>query len=148
MSGNSTLYFIEIVLDVIHSRRTTYHRHIAKILDTTNSRDTTLHVARTSKSILTRSIINQIFNNMFKSYKHQVSFFVFLHTKSSCPLLSPSFFIFNSDFHKYSTRQKDNFHINCHRYSFSLRVQGPKIWNNLPLSLRNSLTTSNYRQKL
>ena len=37
--------------------------------------------------------------------------------------------------------------IYSHRYSFSLRVQGPKIWTNLPLSLRNSLTTSNYRQK-
>jgi len=44
--------------------------------------------------------------------------------------------------------KKVNFRLCSHRYSFSVRVQGPKIWNNLPLSLRNSLTISNCRQKL
>ena len=33
-------------------------------------------------------------------------------------------------------------------YSFALRVQGPQIWNDIPLPLRNTLTISNYRQKL
>ena len=33
-------------------------------------------------------------------------------------------------------------------HSFSLRVQGPQIWNDIPLSLRNSLTVSSYKHKL
>ena len=58
--------------------------------------------------------------DIFKIYKHQVSLSIF--------------FIFISDLHKYCTRQKDNLHKYSLRYSFSLRVQGPKIWNKLPLS--------------
>ena len=67
------------------------------------------------------------------------------------PLLpSPlsSLFVLNSDCHQYLTRQKDNLHLHTHKYSFSLRVQGPQIWNDIPLSLRNSLTPSSYKHKL
>ena len=42
--------------------------------------------------------------------------------------------VLNSDCHQYLTRQKDNLQL-----TFSLRVQGPQIWNDIPLSLRNSL---------
>ena len=59
-----------------------------------------------------------------------------------------SLFVLNSDCHQYLTRQKDNLHLHTHKYSFSLRVQGPQIWNDIPLSLRNSLTLSSYKYKL
>ena len=59
-----------------------------------------------------------------------------------------SLFVLNSDCHQYLTRQKDNLHLHTHKYSFSLRVQGPQIWNDIPLSLRNSLTPSSYKHKL
>ena len=73
---------------------------------------------------------------ILKICKYQVSCFAFLHTQKKTKNKNPahsSLFISNSDFHKYSTWQKDDLHIYSQRYSFSVRVQGPKIWNNLPL---------------
>ena len=86
--------------------------------------------------------------NIFNIYKYQVSCFVFLHMQEL--LLSPlsSLFVLNSDCHQYLTRQKDILHLHTHKYSFSLRVQGPQIWNDIPLSLRNSLTLSSHKHKL
>ena len=86
--------------------------------------------------------------NIFNIYKYQVSCFVFLHMQEL--LLSPlsSLFVLNSDCYQYLTRQKDSLHLHTHKYSFSLRVQGAQSWNNIPLSLRNSLTLSSYRHKL
>ena len=54
-----------------------------------------------------------------------------------------SLFVLNSDCHQYLTRQKDNLQL-----TFSLRVQGPQIWNDILLSLRNSLTPTSYKHKL
>ena len=47
------------------------------------------------------------------------------HTVLPSPL--SSLFVLNSDCHQYLTRQKDNLHLHTHKYSFSLRVQGPQI---------------------
>ena len=62
-------------------------------------------------------------------------------------LLLPSplstLFVLNSDCHQYLTRQKYNLQL-----TFSLRLKGPQIWNDTPLSLRNSLTPSSYKHKL
>ena len=86
--------------------------------------------------------------NIFNIYKYQVSCFVFLHMQKLLPAPLSSLFVLNSDCHQYLTRQKDNLHLQTHKYSFSLRVQGPLIWNDIPLSLRNSLTLSSYKHKL
>ena len=86
--------------------------------------------------------------NIFNIYKYQVSCFVFLHMQKLLPSPLSSLFVLNSDCHQYLTRQKDNLHLHTHKYSFSLRVQGPQIWNDIPLSLRNSLTLSSYKHKL
>jgi len=86
--------------------------------------------------------------NIFNIYKYQVSCFVFLHMQNLLPSPLSSLFVLNSDCHQYLTRQKDNLHLHTHKYSFSLRVQGTQIWNDIPLSLRNSLTLSSYKHKL
>ena len=86
--------------------------------------------------------------NIFNIYKYQVSCFVFLHMQKLLPSPLSSLFVLNSDCHQYLTRQKDNLHLHTHKYSFSLQVQGPQIWNDVPLSLRNSLTLSSYKHKL
>ena len=80
--------------------------------------------------------------------KFQVSCFVFLHLQKLLPSPLSSLFVLNSDCHQYLTRQKDNLHLHTHKYSFSLRVQGPQIWSDIPLSLRNSVTLSTYKHKL
>ena len=46
----------------------------------------------------------------------------------------------NSDYHQCFTRQRDNLHVHPLKYSFSLRSQGPLIWNSIPLLLRDTLT--------
>ena len=97
----------------------------------------------------TYSLFNK-FNilNIFNIYKYQVSGFVFLHTQKLLPSPLSSLFVLNFDCHQYLTRQKDNLHLLTHKYSFSPREQGPQIWNDIPLSLRNSLTLSSYKHKL
>lgn len=97
----------------------------------------------------TYSLFNKLkILNIFNIYKYQVSCFVFLHMQKLLPSPLSSLFVLNSDCHQYLTRQKDNLHLHTHKYSFSLRVQGPQIWNAIPLSLRNSLTLSSYKHKL
>ena len=56
LSSNWTLDFTDSVLDVFHWRRTTYHGHSRNTRHDHLKRDT-MHVERTSKSILTQSII-------------------------------------------------------------------------------------------
>lgn len=86
--------------------------------------------------------------NIYDIYKLQVSNFIYLHLNKPVPTPISTLFNFNSDCHQYSTRQKDNLHINYHKYTFSLRSQGPLIWNAIPLLLRNSLNFSNRKRKL
>ena len=86
--------------------------------------------------------------NIFNIYKHQVSCFVFLHMQKRLPIPLLSFFKLNSDCHQYFTRKKDNLYLHTHKYSFPLRVQGSPIWNDIPLSLCNSLNRSNYKRKI
>ena len=73
--------------------------------------------------------------NIFNIYKYQVSSFVFLHMQQLLPSPLSSLFVLNSDCHQYLTRQNDNLHLHTYKYSSSLRVQGPQIWNDIPLSL-------------
>ena len=86
--------------------------------------------------------------SIFNIYKYQVFCFVSLHMQKLLPSPLSSLFILNSDCHQYLIRQKDNLHLHTHKYSFALWVQGSQIWNDIPLSLRNSLTLSSYKHKL
>ena len=36
----------------------------------------------------------------------------------------------------------------CHKYQFAITWQAPIIWNDIPLSVRNNLTVSNYKKNL
>ena len=56
-----------------------------------------------------------------------------------------SLFVLNSDCHQYLTSQKDNLRLHTHKYSW---VRGPQIWNDIPLSRRNSLILSSYKHKM
>ena len=83
----------------------------------------------------------------FQYWKVSIPFISLFLSKISNQVLLPSplssLCVLNSDCHQYLTRQKDNLQL-----TFSLRVQGPQIWNDIPLSLRNSLTPSSYKHKL
>lgn len=79
-------------------------------------------------------------------YKYQTAYFIFLHMQNVAPVPLSSPFNLSGDYHHYSTRQRDNLHnIQSLKYSYSIRFQGPQIWNSISLSLNTSLSRSNYK---
>ena len=83
--------------------------------------------------------------NIFHIYKYQVASFILLHVQKAVPILLSSLFNLNANYQHYSTSQRENLHIYSLKYSYSIRVQGPQIWNSIPLSLNTSLSRSNYK---
>ena len=81
-------------------------------------------------------------------YKFQVSCFVFSHINKLLPTPLSSLFQLNLECHDYSTRSRFNLHKTFIRYQFAIRSQAPAVWNSIPLFLRNSLNTSNFKRKL
>ena len=86
--------------------------------------------------------------NIHLIYNYQLACFVFQHINHLLPLPVSSLFQFNYHIHNYSTRHKHDLHILSHKHSYLIRTQGPKCWNALPLSLRQSLRTHNYKKIL
>ena len=56
--------------------------------------------------------------------------------------------VFNRDFHDYLTRSRFNLYRMSLRYRFAICSQAPTIWNDMPLTVRDSLTTSNFKKKI
>ena len=46
------------------------------------------------------------------------------------------------------TRSRFNLHKMSLRYQFAISSQAPTIWNDIPLTVRDSLTTTNFKKKL
>ena len=81
-------------------------------------------------------------------YKFHVSCFVFSHFNRLLPASLSSLLHFNRDFHDYLTRSRFNLHKMSLRYQFAISSQAPTIWNDIPLTVRDSLTTTNFKKKL
>ena len=81
-------------------------------------------------------------------YKFHVSYFVFSHFNRLLPASLSSLLHFNRDFHDYLTRSRFNLHKMSPRYQFAISSQAPTIWNDIPLTVRGSLTTTNFKKKL
>ena len=93
-------------------------------------------------------------------YKYQVSKFVFKCLNRTTPEQFHNWYKLNHEIHGYSTRS--NFNVNdgiiinnlfvpsAHTTNYGLkqlRVNGPRIWNELPSQLKNA-TSSNILKKL
>ena len=81
-------------------------------------------------------------------YKFHVSCFVFSHFNRLLPASLSSLLHFNRDFHDYLTRSRFNLHKMSLKYQFAICSQAPTIWNDIPLTVRDSLTTINFKKKL
>ena len=81
-------------------------------------------------------------------HKFHVSCFVFSHFNRLLPASLSSLLHFNRDFHDYLTRSRFNLHKMSLRYQFAISSQAPTIWNDIPLTVRDSLTTTNFKKKL
>ena len=44
------------------------------------------------------------------------------------------------------TRPRFNLHNTPHKYQFAITWQAPITWNDIPLTLRNNLTVSNFKK--
>ena len=100
--------------------------------------------------------LNIIFFHSTLSINFMFAFFVFSHFSSLLPTPVSSNLHFNSEHHDYMTRSRFNLHKTCHKYQFAITWQAPIIWNDIPLTVRNSLTQepwwahtiSNFKKKL
>ena len=81
-------------------------------------------------------------------YKFHVSCFVFSYFNRLVPASLSSLLHLNREFHDYLTRSRLNLHKFSRRYQFAICSQAPTIWNDIPLTLRNSLAISNFKKKL
>ena len=59
-----------------------------------------------------------------------------------------SILYFNSEYHGYMTRSGFNLHKTCQKYQFAITWQATIICNDIPLTVRNNLTISNFKNKL
>ena len=50
---------------------------------------------------------------------------------------------FNSEYHDCMTHSRSKLHKTCHKYQFVFTWPAPIIWNDIPLTVCNSLTISN-----
>ena len=83
--------------------------------------------------------------------KYQVCCFMFKVIRGCLPICFDNYFMLNEDIHTYNTRQKQDVHVNqwstIVRQS-SIKCHGPKLWNDLPNSLRNFSSVFTFKRKL
>lgn len=99
-------------------------KRIVRIITSSNYRDHSLPLF-SKLNILNVSNINFL----------QTASFVFNFLKGNLPQTFNNFFMKNSSYHSYNTRSCNDLHCSRPRtrlYDFSIRCQGPKIWNSLP----------------
>ena len=94
-------------------------------------------------SLFSRSLIFFLSIHTF-----HVSCFVFSHFNRLLPASLSSLLHFNRDFHDYLTRSRFNLHKMSLRYQFAISSQAPTIWNDIPLTVRDNLATTNFKKKL
>lgn len=78
-------------------------------------------------------------------YKAEVAKLVFRHKSGSLPVPLRKLFKWNSDFRHRSTRQDDNLRVAKSRTTLAshyVTSTGPRIWNSLPVAIRNNTQVS------
>ena len=88
-------------------------------------------------------------------YNFQVGIFMYLSHHCLLPKSLLELFFLNSNFHNYSTRSANNYHLPKSHTAFFQRTiiyTGPHLWNSLPCAIRNSkslnIFKSRYKQYL
>jgi len=103
-------------------------------------------------------------NTLFKSLKmltfhdlnkFQLGEFMYRFEKRLLPESFNAYFVYNSEVHGHNTRGRNQINIEYCRTvakSFSVKIAGPRLWNSLPINLRNSASISifkkNYKKML
>ena len=83
--------------------------------------------------------------------KLQTCQFMFLYKKNLVPEHFKNIFLLNSQIHNYNTRRANEFHIVTPRTNlrqFSIKYQGPFLYNSLDNDIVNSVSLSSFTKKL
>ena len=84
-------------------------------------------------------------------FKYQLAMFMYKCVNSLLPQHSSFNFIVNDTLHDYSTRSSTNLHIVYCRTKCcwtTVQIQGPKLWNSLPKSLKEIPSPIKFKIKL
>ena len=87
-------------------------------------------------------------------FELRLSTFVFDSVNKTSPSCFHNFFLFNSSVHQYSTRQASQGDLyllrkNSSQYGLkSIRYLGAKLWNSLPVELRNAPSKVSFKTKM
>ena len=77
--------------------------------------------------------------------------FMYKALNNLMPSIFRDFFIFASYLHSYSTRKSDSLYISKYRitlFKFSIQVNGPTVWNNIPPSVKDVPSLYLFKRKL
>ena len=84
-------------------------------------------------------------------FKLQIGKVMYLYRNGLLPVSFNDMFLLNCDIHAYNTRNKNSFRLPYCRTNvrkFSLRFQGPKIFNSLSSEIQNAFSTALFTSKL
>lgn len=105
---------------------------------------TSSHYREHTQPLFSRLKILNIFNiNAF-----QISSFVFNFLHDNLPHSFDGFFTKNSEYHTYNTRSCDDLHHTFPKTNFtkfSIKYQGPKVWNSLPKHIKDASSYSSFK---
>ena len=104
------------------------------------------YLAKTSPIFCSLKILR--FNDL---YLYQVGIFMYLCYINALPESLLAYFNLNHNVHSYNTRNANNFHLPKARLTFfqnSILFHGPKIWNSLPPSIKESISLKVFKTKL
>lgn len=89
--------------------------------------------------------------NIFDLYKLQVASFMYLFHNNYLPTNFSNYFKTNNSIHSHNTRASINLHIESCRTNiryFTIRMAGPRIWNNLDSCTRASISIHSFKRAL
>ena len=89
--------------------------------------------------------------DVFSIYSFQVSSFMYLYHNDALPISFTQIFQTGNQIHQYSTRYSDYYWPHTCRTTikkFSILFQGPRIWNSLPMDIKNAPTLSIFKRTI
>jgi hypothetical protein len=91
------------------------------------------------------------FLDVYKIYTLQLSLYMYKITNTLSPGSEIYNFHSNSLIHSHNTRHKSNIHVEYCRTKYrqnTVRFQGPKLWNSLPMQLKSVRTIFAFKNKI
>ena len=89
--------------------------------------------------------------DVYSLYSLQVSSFMYLYHNDALPISFAQIFPTGNQIHQYSTRYCDYYRPHTCRTNikkFSILFQGPRIWNSIPIDIKNAPTFSMFKRMI